>query len=396
MKIAFFDCFSGISGDMILGALLDLGLPGDLLLHELKRLPLPDFDLEISTAQRMNLQGKKITIKLPAAAEKGRTFREIKEIIKDSSLNSAVKETSIAVFQQLATAEAKIHRQKIEAVHFHEVGAIDSLVDIVGAGIGLHFLKISQVHTSSLPMGSGFTKCRHGIIPLPAPAVVELLRGVPVHSAGIEDELVTPTGAAILKVITTEFGPIPPMEIERVGYGVGTKIFKDRPNLLRIILGEAEEKITTDRAIVIETNIDDMNPQIHGYLMERLLEMGAFDVSFQPLQMKKNRPGVLLRIICEEGKKSALIKKIFQETTTLGIRCYEVERFKLPRWSEELPTRYGSIPVKVAKGIDGNWELFPEYEGCKQIAKERGIALKEVYRAVQDQSSSFKPSRLFD
>jgi hypothetical protein len=392
MKIAYFDCFSGISGDMALGALLDLGLPKPRLLQELKKLPLPDFDLEVSFCRRMNLRGKKVTVR-PRKEEEERTFWVIKSMLEKSSLNSEVKELSIKIFEKLAKAEAKIHQQKIDEVHFHEVGAIDSLVDIVGVGVGIDHFRFDKVYVSSLPLGSGFVTCRHGVIPLPAPATVELLKGVPVHSAGMEGELVTPTGAAIIKVIATEFGSIPPMKIDRIGYGVGAKNFKERPNLLRIISGEPEGNIQTDRAIVIETNVDDMSSQIHGYLMERLFELGAFDVSFFPVQMKKNRPGVILRVICEEGRKLELIKNIFKETTTLGIRCYEAERFKLSRWSEELPTRYGPILVKVVENIDGEVEVFPEYEECKKVAREKGVALKEVYRAVRDDSRSFKPRK---
>ena len=396
MKIAYFDCFSGISGDMVLGALLDLGLPKALLTQELKKLPLPDYQLLISSSRRMKLKGTRLSVAPRKEEEKERTFREIASMLKMSSLNSRVKELSLEIFKKLAQAEAKIHQQKIDQVHFHEVGALDSLVDIVGAAIGIDYLNLDQVYGSCLPMGSGFVKCRHGVLPLPAPATLELLKDIPVYSAGIEGEMVTPTGAAIIKVIAKEFGSMPPLKINRIGYGVGTKKFSDRPNLLRIVLGETDDNVQTDRVMVIETNIDDMNSQIHGYLMEGLFEWGALDVSFFPVQMKKNRPGVVLRVICEEAKKMELIKKIFKETTTLGIRCHQVERFKLSRWSETLSTSFGDLSIKVVKGIDGRLKVLPEYEGCKEIAKEKGVALKEIFQAIQNKTPSFQSSKSSD
>jgi len=379
MKIAYLDCFSGISGDMFLGALLDLGLPRKLLMQQLQHLSLGSYKIKITSQQRMQIAGCRVEVSLPKKKHQHRTFTEIKQIIKKSQLNQKVKELSIKVFQKLASAESKIHQENISKIHFHEVGATDSIIDIVGTAIGIDYLKPDKVYASPVPLGSGFTNCQHGIIPLPAPATIELLRGVPVFGTSIKTELVTPTGAALLTSLTNHYGPMPPMKITMIGYGVGSTNLKDRPNMLRLIIGEGAEDQEAERVVILEANIDDMIPELYDYLMERLFEKGALDVSFSPIQMKKNRPATLIRVICHPEKKHELTTTIFRESTSTGIRYYQAKRIKLPRKIKEITTPYGKISVKIFKNIEGEYYASPEYEECKRIAKKHGIPLKKVY-----------------
>ncbi len=379
MKIAYLDCFSGISGDMFLGALLDCGLPRKLLKQELEGLSLGSYKIKITSEQRMHITGGRVEVTLPQKGHQHRNFAEIKRIITESHLNQRVKELSIKAFQKLASAESRIHRKKVSEVCFHEVGAIDSIIDIVGTAIGIDYLKLEEVYASSIHLGSGFTTCQHGVLPLPAPATIELLKGVPVCGTSVKTELVTPTGAALLTSLTKHYGPVPPMKITKVGYGVGHKQLKDRPNMLRLVIGKGMNDQETDQVIIIEANIDDMIPEIYDYLMERLFEKGALDVSLSPIQMKKNRPGVLIRVICHPEKKDELTAIIFQESTSAGIRYYQANRIKLPRETKEISTPYGKLSVKVFKNAEGEYYASPEYEQCKKIAKKHGIPLKKVY-----------------
>jgi len=379
MKIAYLDCFSGISGDMLLGALLDCGLPGKLLKQELAGLSLDSYKIRISTEQRMQITGCRVAVSSPPKKHQHRNFAEIKRIITKSHLNQRVKELSINVFQKLARVESRIHQKKILKVPFHEVGSIDSIIDIVGTAIGIDYLKLDEVYASPVPLSSGFTTCQHGVIPLPAPATMELLKGVPVCGTSLKTELVTPTGAALLTSLTNHYGPMPPMKITKIGYGVGSTQLKDRPNLLRVVVGERTNDQEADQVVIMEANIDDMIPEIYDYLMERLLEKGALDVFFSPIQMKKNRPGVLVRVICHPEKKGELTTTIFQESTSAGIRYYHAHRIKLPREIKEITTPYGKLSVKVFKGGEGEYYSSPEYEECKKIAKKHGIPLKKVY-----------------
>jgi uncharacterized protein (TIGR00299 family) protein len=296
-------------------------------------------------------------------------------MILKSALDPEVKEISLAVFQRLAEAEARVHKKTVEEVHFHEVGAVDSIVDIVGTAIGVHYFKPDKIYASELPMGWGFVQCQHGRLPLPAPATVEVLKGYPVKSVNVEGELVTPTGAAIVAVLSSKASPFPSMVVEKIGYGMGKKEFPDRPNLLRLVLGEGTEAYLTDRAVILESNIDDMNPEFYDYLMERLFQKGALDVALSPLQMKKNRPGTLLRVIAEEKDAEALSELILQESTTLGVRSFSVNRKKLPREVREVETRYGKVRVKVS----GEIRFQPEYDDCRRIAREKGVPIQEVY-----------------
>jgi len=391
MRIAYFDCFSGISGDMILGAMVDLGLPKAKLEDELSKLSLSGYEITCSTEARMEISGSRVKVLLKEKDTDHRSFPDIRRLIDGSSLDKDTKELSIKVFLRLAEAEAKIHRKDIDSIYFHEVGAVDSIVDVVGSVVGIIHFGIEEVYTSRIPLGSGFVTCRHGTLPLPAPATMELLKGKPVYEAGVEGELVTPTGAAIITTLTDKFGRMPPMIIRDIGYGVGGKEFREVPNLLRVILGDDEREREIDRVTVVETNIDDMNPEVYDFLMERLFEEGALDVSLSPLQMKKNRPSVLLRVICHDGDKARVINTILKESTSFGVRYYEVERVKVPRTLEEIETRFGKVTVKIYQDDDAIINVSPEYEDCKKIAKEKKVPLKMVYNeAVKEALSSSK------
>ena len=382
MLVAYFDCFAGISGDMILGALIDLGFPHSELQAGLNALPMDHYSTEAFSEKRMSLKGTRFRVHMPKPDAIRRTLKDIRNLINDSRLDVFVKEKSIEIFQSLARAEAHLHEQNIEEIHFHEVGSTDSIIDIVGSVLGIQYLGIEEIISSPLPLGSGLVQCDHGTLPVPAPATVELLQGIPVYGSGAEGELVTPTGAAILATMADSFGSLPPFRIKNIGYGVGTKERPELPNMLRIMLGWKESRFFREQVLVIESNIDDMNPELYEYLMEVLYTNGALDVLITPTQMKKNRPGVLLKVIAMEKDKTKLINSIFRESTTLGVRCYGVERFTLSRKSKIIDTPWGKVSIKVATNAEGKEEASPEYEDCKRIAREKGIPLKEVYREV--------------
>jgi len=378
MKILYFDCFSGISGDMTLAALLDLGLPEDKLRKELEKLGLENYSLEIHRGSRSGIAALSLEVRMGPKEERHRHFSDIRRMIEGSSLEPGVKDSSLAIFQRLAEAEAKVHKKSLEEVHFHEVGAVDSIVDIVGTAVGINHFKPEVIYSSELPMGRGFVQCQHGRLPLPAPATLEILKGYPVQSVDLEGELVTPTGAAIIATLSAQARPFPSLSVQGIGYGMGKKEFPDRPNLLRLVLGEGTEIYQADRAAVLESNIDDMNPEFYDFLMERLFQGGALDVSFSPVMMKKNRPGTLLRVIAEEKDAERLSEVILRESTTLGVRSYPVRRKKLPREILEVETRLGKVRVKVS----GDKRFQPEYDDCRRIALEKGIPIQEVYREV--------------
>ena len=375
MKIAYFDCCAGISGDMVLGALVDSGLDVSILRRELAKLHLGDYSISASKDERHHITGTNIKVRFKESGHH-RTFKEIKNIINKSRLTTKVKVLSTSIFENLAKAEAKVHGCRVDDVHFHEVGAIDSIVDIVGTAIGIEKLGIGQVYASPLPLGSGWVKTSHGRMPVPAPATLELLKGVPVASSLTASELTTPTGAAIIKTLSLSFGNMPHMEIEGTGYGIGDRSFKEIPNILRLIIGKRTGN--TERLIIVETNMDDMNPQIYEYLMSRLFKNGALDVFLMPIQMKKGRPAILLKVLCSENKKGNIIDTIFEETTTIGVRTYEVERHCLERRIENVSTPYGKVRVKVAERNGKVLNIQPEYEDCKEIAEKKKLPLKEV------------------
>jgi uncharacterized protein (TIGR00299 family) protein len=379
MKIAYFDCFSGISGDMILGALIDLGLDQKTLMKHLSKLKLSGYEIEILKEQRGPITGTRVDIKVDQEEQPPRSSEQIRELINKSKLPDQVKKNSLAVLKRLATAEGNLHQQPPEHVHFHEVGAVDSIVDMVGACIGLHVLGIDLVMASPLPLGRGFVQCQHGMLPLPAPATLALLESVPVYDSGQERELVTPTGAAILTTVCSEYGGFPTMNIEKVGYGVGQHPESHPPNLLRLVLGQATMAVIKERLLLFESSIDDMNPELYGHLMERLLDAGALDVNVLPAQMKKNRPGQLLRVLVSEGLRDTVLQILFHETTSLGIRIQEVDRYSLPRHTIRVQTPFGHILVKVASNPIGEPTLAPEYDSCRRAALKHKVPLRQVY-----------------
>ncbi|NLI33493.1 MAG: nickel pincer cofactor biosynthesis protein LarC, partial [Deltaproteobacteria bacterium] len=347
MKIAYFDCFSGVSGDMVLGALVDLGVPVSFLCDQLATLHLDGFALESVREMRGAIAGTRVIVKQELQSHH-RCLEDIRGIISSSALGGAVKEKSLAVFERLAEAESRVHKVPVSQVHFHELGAVDSIVDIVGSVIAIEYLGIEHICCSPLPLGRGFVRTQHGLLPIPAPATVLLLTGIPVYDNGVERELITPTGAAIISSLAGSFGPIPPMVLMGTGYGVGSHPSADPPNLLRIMTGKEAPSPKTRRLLVMETNIDDMNGEIYDYVIEELFQAGALDVSLIPVQMKKNRPGVMLRVLLEPALRRMIQDILFRETTTLGVRIHEVERVEIPRATESIETPYGPCRIKRA------------------------------------------------
>ncbi|MCD6294815.1 MAG: nickel pincer cofactor biosynthesis protein LarC [Deltaproteobacteria bacterium] len=391
MKTAYLDCFSGLSGDMFLGSLLDAGLSFDQLKQCLQTLPFHGYDLELRRETRNRISGTRFMVHLDEAhhkklghkehGHKNRGLKTISETIDQGDLTDSVKKKSMAIFESLARVEGHIHNLPPDQVHFHEVGAVDSIIDIVGTVYALEILGIERLLVSPLPLGSGFVKTAHGRIPVPAPATLALLKGVPVLNSGVQQEMVTPTGAALATGLAASFGPMPPMVVQHVGYGVGSRELPDRPNLLRIIIGHEEHGKQTDTVVVLETNLDDMRPEGLGYLMERLLEAGALDVVFLPVQMKKNRPGVQVQVIGRPEQKDPLMEIMVQETTTLGIRFRYTRRMVLERNREVVESPWGKIAVKrVIRGKSSR--LVPEYDVCRETALKNNIPLRDIYQWI--------------
>lgn len=385
MRILYLDCPTGISGDMFLASLIDLGVDYKKILKELKKLSVDKIDVEIRKEVRHSISGTSFRVKIHEAHHH-RTFKDIKAIINKSPLKPSVKALSERIFRIIAEAEGKIHGIPADKVHFHEVGAMDSIIDIVGAAVAIDLLKVDKVTASPVPLGSGRAKTMHGTIPIPAPATVEILRGVPVAESNIPFELTTPTGAAIIKAIASSFGPMPAMTIEAAGYGAGKKDFMESANLLRSMVGSVDEDAAAEsgeRLLALETNIDDMNPQIAGYLLEKLLSAGALDAFYTPVHMKKSRPGILLTVLTDEGKKQDLLDMIFDESTSIGVRAYPVERFCLKRKIVKVKTEYGMIRVKVSVRKGKTVNAQPEYEDLKAAAEKKKIPLKRVLDAAR-------------
>lgn len=381
MKIVYFDCFSGISGDMILGAFLDLGLPRNLLRQTLAQLPLPELRLVIGREERQGLTGLALKVRGKKGFEPARTYRSIKQLLEKSPLDPFIRDNSLAVLKRLAQVEGKIHGIPVDEVHFHEIGALDTIVDIVGASLAFHFFQIKEGVSSPLPVGQGWIKSGHGPLPLPAPATLALLKGAEVIPSGLDKELVTPTGAAILTHFTRSFGPPPPMVLKGTGFGLGQTHLSDRPNALRIWLGEKSSDQKKEKLIILETNIDDMNPQWYDSLMEHLLQSGALDCLLIPCQMKKNRPAVLIQVLSRPENQAHLQEILLRETSTLGIRSYEVARRSLERTIQSIKTPWG--PIRIKKVIrpgraSGDPEDFSiEYEDLKKLAQNQAGCLKE-------------------
>ena len=378
--IAYFDCFSGISGDMTLGALIDLGVPVKWLKDSLEKIPLSGFDLSVATVSRNGIQAKSVDVRVVDDV-KSRDYAEIISMIEKSYLSPNIKQKSLDIFERIADAEAAIHGCPKENVHFHEVGGIDAVVDIVGTALCVDYLGIARIISSKIPLGRGFVSCQHGTLPVPAPATLAILKGVPVYGTQIPQEIVTPTGAAIVVALAESFEEIPDMIIEKTGYGAGKRELKTIPNLLRIITGKAF--IQQKNAItVIETCIDDMNPEIFGFLMDRLFEKGALDVYWIPIFMKKNRPGTMVQVLCPEDCREIVIDCILSETTSLGVRYYEAQRRVLARESVLMETVYGEIAVKRIIAPNGSIRMAPEYEVCRKIALEKNIPIRIVYDTI--------------
>jgi pyridinium-3,5-bisthiocarboxylic acid mononucleotide nickel chelatase len=385
MSILRFECFSGISGDMILGSLLDLGLSPDDLRGGLEKLNVQGFAVSARKVVKAGVSATKFDVET-AEAHSHRHLSHIVKIIESSELAASVKAKAVAIFRRLAEAEARVHGTTVEKVHFHEVGAVDAIVDIVGACIGLELLGVKEVYCSPLNVGSGFVDCAHGTMPVPAPATAELLKGIPIYSNQVSGELVTPTGAAIVSTLAKDFGPMPSFKIRGIGYGAGSKDFKNTANVLRALLGEFADAnrpeapvAGADRVAVLEASIDDMNPQICGHLLDRLLSSGALDVFTSPVQMKKNRPGLLLTVLAPMELADTLVSQIFEETTTIGIRYHETERRILDREVEVVECEFGNIKVKVSR-LNGKIINFaPEYEDCRRAA----LACRVPYKWVQ-------------
>ncbi len=386
--LAYFDCFCGISGDMTLGAFIDIGVPLNWLKDSLEKLPLKGFDLSVESISRSGIKAQSVHV-ISKDNIKSRHYSEIKALVQNSPLSQNVREKSLEIFERLAIAESEIHGQPKEKVHFHELGGIDAIVDIVGTALCLEYLGIEKIVSSRIPLGNGFVSCQHGTLPVPAPATLSILKGIPVYGTEIPHELVTPTGAAIIASIADSFEEIPDIIVEKTGYGAGKRDLKTIPNLLRIIIG-TKETLTSDfqkdRVSVVETCIDDMNPEFFGFLMDRLFEEGAIDVYLIPVYMKKNRPGTMIQVLCMENRKKSIINRILSETTSLGVRHYDVQRFKLARENITIKTSYGDVQIKRIKDPNGSVRLVPEYEICKKIAIERGIPLKIVYDTISKEA----------
>jgi uncharacterized protein (TIGR00299 family) protein len=383
VRTLHFDCFSGISGDMTLAALIDLGVDADAIRRGLNSLGLP-IKLTYKRVRRCGIDGTHVQIEAPVEDE-NRHLPEIEAIIDRGTLTLSQKDLAKRIFRRLGEAEAKVHGIPIEKVHFHEVGALDSIADIVGAAIGLDLLGVHHFSSRSVPTGVGTVKCAHGTMPIPAPATANLLAGAPLAPSTIKAELTTPTGAAILTSVVTEWVESPAMTIERIGYGAGTKDFPNDPNVLRVFLGSALRVPSSefeDTVWVLETNLDDVPAEIIGYCFERLLAAGALDVFTIPIQMKKNRPGVMLSVLAPESLVSTLEEILFRETATFGIRRYPARRSKMAREICQVPTPWG--PVKAKRGRRGELTVVtPEYEDCARVARERNIPLRDVFDAVR-------------
>jgi len=388
VKLCYLDCFSGISGDMLLGALVDAGLDPAALEAELKKLKLSGWSLEVARVRRGELTATKLDFKI-RETHHHRTWKTIRELIGGSELAPPVRERAEAIFGRLAEAEGRVHNVAADEVHFHEVGAMDSILDIVGASVAVELMGIEAIAVSPLNVGGGMVKTAHGELPVPAPATAALLQGAPVYSSGAEGELVTPTGAAVVATLAKEFGPLPAMTVAAVGYGAGTKDPKGRANVLRVFLGDRADERTGEpdsgesAVIVLEANLDDMSPEVGGFVLEQALAAGALDVFYTPVQMKKNRPGLLLTVLCPPERAEALTQLVFEQTTTLGLRSYRAERRVLERTIETVETRLGPVRMKLARMNGRLLNVAPEYEDCQRLAREKSVPLKEVLAEAQ-------------
>ena len=389
-KIAYLDCSSGISGDMLLAALLDAGLEQHLLLGELRKVPLAGYEFRCTRVLRGGLTGTRVEIDV-SQPQPERHLREIQQLLQGNALTEAVRTQALKMFERLAEVEGKLHGKPAAEIHFHEVGAVDAILDIVGACVGLELLEIGELTCSPLNVGGGQVEAAHGTLPVPAPATAELLKGAPIYSSGVEGELVTPTGAVIVATLASSFGPVPPIKVARIGYGAGSRNYPRHPNMARLFVGERAEVSNLEPRIpnagevvaVIEANVDDMSPQLYGYLVERALDAGALDITCTSIQMKKNRPGLEISVLCAPERAEGLAELLFEETTTIGLRIHEAGRLVLEREMVNVETPYGTVRVKVAKRAGQVMNVAPEYQDCQRLAAERSVPLKEVILAAQ-------------
>lgn len=391
MTVLYFDCFAGAAGDMILGALVDAGLPFEALQQALGSLAVDGYEVSADRVVKHGITAVKFRVReLAAAGGRGgaahphRHVREVRAAIDRSALSPAAKVRVTRMVTRLAEAEAAIHGMPVEQVHLHEVGALDSIVDIVGAAFALEWFAADRIVVSPLNVGGGTVRTAHGVLPVPAPATVRLLAGAPVYARGPEVELLTPTGALVLTEYATSFGPLPAMRVQRIGYGAGDRDLPDGPNVLRVLVGTAEADQATAaapamRVTVMSCEIDDMNPQIFGALMDRLLAAGALEVFYQPAQMKKNRPGTLLTVVCRPADRRALADLVFRETTTIGVRYHEMDRECLDRATVPVTTPWGDVRVKVARRGDTVLNAQPEFDDVARLAAEHGVPIKDVH-----------------
>jgi len=382
MSIAYFDCFCGAGGDMIVASLIDAGASADVLREGLASLGLGGYALSIESVNKQGFAATRFHVELKEHAQQPhRHLKQIVEILENSGLPGSAKTRATRIFERLAEAEAKVHGTTVEKVHFHEVGAVDAIVDVVGAMLAMNQLGVERVICSPIPTGSGTITCDHGVMPIPAPATAELLKGVPIAACDEPGELVTPTGAAILTTLASEFGPLPAMTVDSIGYGAGTRGGRMRPNVLRVLIGQAARDGDTDEIAVLETNLDDASPEVVGHCMERLLTEGALDVYAVPIHMKKSRTGVVLTVLCELGRVEAMQRLLFAETTTFGVRRHNVARVKMRRRHVTVNTPFGDIRVKVGER-DDVVTVSPEYEDCQAAARKHDVPLREVIAAA--------------
>ncbi len=387
-RIAYFDCSSGISGDMILGALVDLGVDIKKIRAGLGKLDLKGYQLKSRIVKRGMISGVKVDVATPKKKSSDhhrhshRAYLDIKKLINDSALSPTVKSHADKVFQNIARVEAAIHRVPVSKIHFHEVGAVDSIVDIVGGVLGLELLGVDEIHASSINTGEGTVQCDHGLMPVPAPATLKLLEGVPCYSSGEKQELATPTGVAMIAHFARSFGSMPEMTVLKSGYGAGTHVTEKSPNLLRIIVGETEGGGENESVYMVETNIDDMNPELYEHVMDQLFALGAADVFFTPIQMKKNRPATQVSVLVSGQLRDRAIETLLAETSTFGVRCYRVDRTILDRELRKIKTPMGMVTVKVGMKDGRVLHTTPEYEDCKKIAHRKNLPLKKVYEEV--------------
>jgi uncharacterized protein (TIGR00299 family) protein len=390
MKIAYFDCASGISGDMTLAALVDTGVDLDLIQNGIDSLGLPDCRISQEEVKRKGFRARQIHINHPPE-HAHRHLHHIVKMIDGSNLSAAQQETARQIFTRLAEAEAKVHGTTVEKVHFHEVGAVDSIADIVGSAIGLDLLGVEQIVFSPIPTGTGHIVIAHGRVSVPAPATAELLKGCPLAESNVPCELTTPTGAAIAVSVADQFGPLPAMNILQIGYGAGSRDLAEQANILRLFIGETLGRLESDEVAVIETNIDDMPGEVIGHCTAQLAAAGALDVYTTPIQMKKNRPGVKITVLCPAELVTTAEKILFRETSTLGVRRWTASRRKLPREPHAVGTKWGQIAGKVATMPDGSRAFSPEFEACRAVAEQHQIALNEVYEAARSAYRKTEP-----